>query len=94
MKINLRRRAQADLDAIWDYTYDRWGVEQADFYVQEIRRTIEQLARDVPVSSDVGHLHRGLRKARAGSHLVYFFEGEQLDVVRILHERQDAASLI
>ena len=25
-------RAQSDLDEIWDYTADRWGLEQAETY--------------------------------------------------------------
>ena len=36
--------AQADIDQIWDYSFDRWGVEQADDYLRELQRTIERTA--------------------------------------------------
>jgi len=28
----LSPRAQADLDEIWDYTAERWGVDQAEIF--------------------------------------------------------------
>ena len=30
----LKPRAQADLDEIWDYTVDRWGIDQAETYLR------------------------------------------------------------
>ena len=92
MRAKLRPKARADLDSIWDYTADRWGEDQADSYVQQIRRTIERFTASTSTSSDAAYLFPGLRKERAGSHLVYFLVGEQIDVVRVLHERQDARS--
>jgi hypothetical protein len=32
----LSPRAQADLDDIWDYTADRWGLDQAETYTRDI----------------------------------------------------------
>ncbi len=36
--------AQADLEQIWDYTEDRWGIDQADKYLREIQYVIERVA--------------------------------------------------
>jgi toxin ParE1/3/4 len=90
--VRLRPRARADIDAIWEYTADRWDPEQANAYVLQIGHAIERLAVDAFSSSDASHLYPALRKARAGAHLIYFLPGENVDVVRILHERQDAAA--
>ena len=32
--------AQADLEQIWDYTCDRWGVDQAEEYLRELQCAI------------------------------------------------------
>ena len=36
--------AQDDIDKIWDYTCDEWGVDQADAYTTEIREACRNLA--------------------------------------------------
>jgi toxin ParE1/3/4 len=38
--------AQADLGQIWDYTRDRWGVDQAEEYLRELQRAIERALRE------------------------------------------------
>jgi len=37
--------AAADLDSIWDYTVEEWGVDQADRYTDDIQNTCNSLAR-------------------------------------------------
>ena len=39
----LSKAAVADLDDIWDYTFDNWGQEQADRYIDDIRNACEEL---------------------------------------------------
>ncbi|MEZ0364138.1 type II toxin-antitoxin system RelE/ParE family toxin [Mycobacterium sp. pUA109] len=36
--------AQTDLGQIWDYTNDRWGVDQAEEYLRELQHAIERTA--------------------------------------------------
>jgi len=36
--------AQADLEQIWDYTCQRWDVDQADDYLRELQHAIERAA--------------------------------------------------
>lgn len=40
----LSRRAKADLDDIWAYSEQRWGVEQAADYARDLQATIEMIA--------------------------------------------------
>ena len=94
MNIVVRPLAQRDLDEIWDYTIERWGIDQANRYILEIRRAIDGLPGSASRHSDASHLHPGLRKAKAGAHLVYFFGGGSIEVVRILHSRRDADALL
>ena len=38
--------AQRDLSGIWDYTQERWDVDQAEAYLAEVKFAIERVAAD------------------------------------------------
>jgi toxin ParE1/3/4 len=78
-----------DLNGIWDYGVEHWGADQADRYVDGIRDACHGLAagtkRGRPVDIRAGYL-----KYATGAHMIYFRDrGDRLDVIRILHQRQD-----
>jgi toxin ParE1/3/4 len=83
--------AQAGLEQIWDYTRDRWGLDQAEQYLRELQRAIERAAANPRVGRDCDEIRPGYRKLAAGSHtLFYRVTGERaIDVVRVLHQRMD-----
>ena len=82
--------AEADLDAIWDYSADQWGFDQADSYVDAIRDTCHALAQGTRQGRTADVLP-GFQKYLCGSHVVYFLNyPDRLDVIRVLHQRQDA----
>ena len=81
--------ARADLAGIWDYTARNWDMDQADRYLDALYGICLSLAAGDTVSRPVD-LRPGIRKARAASHMLYDREGaDTLDVIRILHQRQD-----
>jgi toxin ParE1/3/4 len=63
----LSPRAQADIDAIWDYTADRWSEKQADRYIEDHREAIETIARDPRNGRPCDQLRRGTWLARTCS---------------------------
>ncbi len=83
--------AQADLEQIWDYTHDRWGVDQAEDYLRELQRVINRIAANPRIGRACDEIRPGYRKLAAGSHtLFYRVTAEDLiDIVRILHQRMD-----
>ena len=86
----LSPQAQADLDEIWDYTDERWGVAQATRYVRELQRAIETVARDPRRGRACDDIRPGYRKFSAGAHIIFFLlVGDQVQIVRILHQRMD-----
>jgi toxin ParE1/3/4 len=90
MIVMFRPRARAELQAIWHYTANEWGVEQADHYVAQISLAIERAAQMPGTGSAVFGLPPEYRKARAGSHrAIYRCTDTHLIVVRIIHERED-----
>lgn len=81
--------AQGDIGEIWDYTADRWGPDQADSYTDALRDTCCALAQGKMQGRP--SVLPGLQKCLCGSHVVYFLDyADHLDVIRILHQRQDA----
>ena len=76
-RFELSRLAVADLDAIADYTADRWANEQARVYLDALRARLTQLAS-------------GLLCFPFESHVVFYIVTDfGIAVVRVLHKRQD-----
>ena len=44
-RYQLAKAAEFDLDAIWIYCNQEWGIRQASKYLRPLKRRIEQLAR-------------------------------------------------
>jgi len=100
-QIRLTERAQADFDHIVDWTFDAFGPRQSRIYMAVILDAVLAL-EDGPMLAgsfergDIGPAMRTLHVARAGrrgSHLLlYRAAGDnQIDILRILHERMDPA---
>jgi toxin ParE1/3/4 len=82
--------AQADIDAIWAYSAERWGTERAIRYVLTIRAALDGLVEGNSVSRSAEHVRPGYRKHLVGSHVVFFrLQDGDLHVVRILHQHMD-----
>ena len=80
--------ALADMDAIWDYSALHWGMDQADAYVDDIVQACHAVAGGRKIGKAA--VRRGYLKLSVGAHMVYFQDrGDRLDVIRILHGRQD-----
>jgi toxin ParE1/3/4 len=91
MRLELSRRAQADLDDIRDYSLAEFGVARAIAYLDAMegafRRTL-----DYP---DIGALHPTvhppIRSLGCQQHRIFYqVEGDTILVVRILHKAMDA----
>jgi toxin ParE1/3/4 len=87
----LTPRARADLDEIWDYTAERWGLDQAEIYIRELWKAITAISDSPTLGKECAEVRRGYRKYPAGSHVLFYrlIPGGGIDVVRILHERMD-----
>lgn len=80
-----------DLDGIFDYTVQQWGLEQAVQYLQMIERACAALAETPAHAQDCGHIRAGYRRELVERHYVYFrLKDYGIAVIRILHARMDA----
>lgn len=87
--VNFSPAAVADLDNIWDYTVEEWGVEQADRYTDDIENTCSSLARCEKRGREVD-VRLGYLKHAVGKHFVFFRTTKAgMEVIRILHQNMD-----
>jgi toxin ParE1/3/4 len=86
----LSPRARIDLDKIWDHTAERWGIDQAEFYIRQLWQYIEAAAAEPTIGRACPEVRAGYYKYRSGSHFLFYrlIDGG-IDVVRVLHERMD-----
>jgi toxin ParE1/3/4 len=90
LKITVRKRAEADIDDIYRYSADRWGIVQADRYVANLLATFSEIAlgrlRDMPA----GVPPADLRRIQYHAHYIFFQKlPRELVIVRVLHHRMD-----
>ena len=86
----LSRRAQSDLDEIWDYSAQVWGRDQANRYVEALRDSIKRVAADPSRGRSMTVGRKSYRRYRSGSHLIFYRKAKRgIRIVRILHESMD-----
>lgn len=84
--------AERDLEAIWVYTVERWGLHQADRYVDLLTAAFETLAQSPKFAPSCDHIRRGYRRHRVERHMVYFqMTPYGISIVRVLHYRMDVS---
>jgi len=86
----LTPRAASDLDAITDYTIDRWGPAQMEDYLRSLHRRFEWLAANPFAGRERNDVHPGYRSFREGSHMIFYvISGEGIDIIGIPHKSMD-----
>ena len=100
--VRLSAAAEADIQAILDWTLEQFGEAQTRVYAQTLSEALESLATGpkvigVKARNDIA---RGLftlhvaRQSRKGRHVIMFRTGRDrshkvIDVLRILHDAMD-----
>ena len=90
LRLALAPAARRDLDEIWDHTVRGWGAAQAERYLRGLQRVLQtlqefpELARERPEFRPPVRLHPYRRHL-----VVYRVEGDDLVVLRILHQRRN-----
>lgn len=86
----ISKKAIADLEEIWLYTVEKWSKQQADRYYNLIFEEINYISRNSTSGKSMEHVRKGYRVSKVKSHLIFYrVINEQIEVIRILHERMD-----
>ena len=90
MRLTYTPAAQADLNDIYEYTFDNWGIEQAESYILDIHATCGALAKGLKKGRDASDIRDGYRKQNTGSHVAFYKHTDDgLVIIRILHNSRD-----
>ena len=96
MRITRYRISEAainDLDGIWEYTFFRWTIEQADRYHNLIMNEIEFIAENISCGKPMNHIKDAYLVSYVKSHTIFFKRKEGVvEIVRILHQKMDVES--
>jgi len=86
----LAPEAKADLERIWFWGLENWGVEAADVYFAAFFEHFEQLAEQ-PLLYAATDIREGYRRSVFGSDSVYYrVDGEDVEIMAIIGQ-QDAS---
>lgn len=89
-RLDLSPLAISDLDAIWNYSVEHWGIARAKSYVSQINARMRTFCASPSIGQSVAKAYPGMRKSRIGSHLIlYLVDRDRLTIVRVLHQRMD-----
>jgi toxin ParE1/3/4 len=90
LKVVRRPAAAEDLREIWWYSFENWGMAQADQYAADIERAIHRLAeRD---GRRLAQILKGTDffRMKVNSHNLFFKVDEQhVTLTRVLHSATD-----
>ena len=80
--------AEQDMETIWKYSFEKWGINQANYYTDELVSAFEGLAVSSLQGISCDHIRVGYKFYRQRKHLIYFKTTNYgVAVMRILHER-------
>lgn len=86
----LRLRAQSDLESIWQYSFETWGVRQADHYLRSLVARFEWLAENPLLGKPRDDIKSGYRSFPEGQHVVFYkINQQQIDIIGVVHQNQD-----
>jgi toxin ParE1/3/4 len=89
-KIHVHALAEYDLIGIWQYSFEEWGADQADKYLDELDSSIKLLADNPDLGIKRDYVSEGYRVLFVASHAVYYtVTPTTIHVIRVLHGRTD-----
>jgi toxin ParE1/3/4 len=94
-KLVFSEESMADLRQIGRYTKRHWGDAQKARYMALLQRALSRIQSKPSAGQSRDALSPGMRCYLVGSHAIYFrCEPERILVIRVLHGRMDAPSLL
>ncbi len=95
-KYRISEKAVKDLEIIWEFTCEKWSVNQADRYYKLIISEIEYIAKNSTSGKSMDHIKEGYRATIVKSHLIFYriHAHNIVEIIRILHQRMDVENEI
>lgn len=89
LKLKLSPKSIEDLEQIYRYTIEKWGIKQADKYQDELYLKMQNVASNPNLGQNypyrIGYMKTGINR-----HLIFYkIDKDECQIVRILHERMN-----
>lgn len=90
----LTQAADADLERLYEWGIDRFGVKVADEYYDGLIAHLRQIANTPQLWQEVDHIRAGYRRSVYIAHSIYFrIEASGVLIVRVLGRENPQTSL-
>ena len=88
---SLTPQAKADLEGIWNYTVDNWGIDQADKYIRQLYNQFELLADNPDLGKKRDEVKAGYRSFPEGNHVIFYMllPDKRIAIIGIPHQKED-----
>jgi toxin ParE1/3/4 len=87
-RLEFTPRAPRDIEDIWEYSFERFGLDKAEAYLRGIQHAAMTVTEELRRGLECDEIRSGYRKFSVGSHVLFFrASATRVVIVRILHER-------
>ena len=95
-KYFLTNKAVDDLTEIWNYTFEEWSEPQADKYYRLIIDSCKEIAQNPKLGKNYEGILTSLFGLKVTRHIIFYrkLNMNNIEIIRILHERLDLKSRI
>ena len=97
LPVNVSEVFNLDLDDIYQYGIDTFGIRQVELYENEIWKLVENLSSNWPFFSECRHLSTKTKMYRwiiLESHLIiYRITDKEIQLLRIVHSRKSITKI-
>ncbi len=88
--IRLRPKAVTDLENIFEYSTEKFGISRAEHYILELNNTFTRLAVEPNIGKNYSHVKSELMGFPVVSHIVFYkYTNFHLMIIRVLHKSMD-----
>ncbi|MEZ5496792.1 MAG: type II toxin-antitoxin system RelE/ParE family toxin [Gammaproteobacteria bacterium] len=89
-KIHKQHKAEQDLIDIWLYSCQNWGVNQADYYLDQLDESFKIIAMNPEIGVKIDYIRNGYFKYQAKEHIIFYkYNDSSIQVLRVLGNDMD-----
>ena len=90
LKIHKQAKAEEDLIDIWIYSLGRWGISQADQYIDRLDASIKTIAANPDIGTACDEVRKGYRKLHVREHYIFYrYTTDTAFIMRVLGDEMD-----
>ena len=90
LQLNITKPAGQDLEDIFDFSINLFGLDQTVKYVSFFETIFKKLASNPSIGRSRNEIKNGLRSFNHKSHVVFYrIKPNQIIIIRILHVSRD-----